>query len=152
RSPELRRRSLLALKERNGLSPTQLDTLSLDPDVEVRLQALLTRAASGESITDGVAREILVREKPPSLRLFTVGSTTEGEEQLRTFQATVRRLMPLTDLRRELAVLPILDQELKLEEIRRSFKTHGQTLREAIADRFDDWFRREFSNVKATIT
>jgi hypothetical protein len=155
KTAQLRARAAAVMRERDALSEEATTRLSDDSDPEVRFQGLLGRLAAGESISEDVAKGILVRRKTSNAGLgyFTFGqSSTEGELQFERFRAIRREGLTIPELRRESLINTIFGQEFRFEEIRRAFGSRGNELRNAIRDEFRSWFSEALKEAERTIS
>jgi hypothetical protein len=76
----------------------------------------------------------------------------EGEAQLAKFNMVRLQRMTLSDLRRERAAATIFEQQYRIEEIRRSFKSRADLLRAAVKDRFKGWFAETLQSTEKVVT
>jgi hypothetical protein len=155
KNAQLRARAAEVMRERHTLSEEAATRLSDDSDPEVRLQGLLGRLATGETISEDVAKGVLVRRKTSNAGLGYLGfgqSSTEGEPQFERFRVIRRERLTIADLRRESSINTIFGQEFRFEEIRRAFRSRGNELRNAIRDQFRSWFSDALAEAEKIIS
>lgn len=156
RAPIIRAKSVGQLSARSALSKELADQVSNDTDAKVRLQAVLARMALGETITDSMAEDILVKTAAPGRNALGgffgfsgYKSTKQGIIELGEFRQKLRSSMSLATLRKLSAEASIFDQHLVFELISRDFKERGDELRHALEDQFKAWFSREVDKTES---
>lgn len=153
RAMAVRLRSAEELIARRKATREIADALLSDGEPEVRLQGLLARLSLGDTITEEDARTALVKRRVRSgfNYLATLSPSSEGEAQLLKFVRLQRETIPKTVLKHQAEKASIFDQEYQFEAIRRSFRTRGNEMRDALRDGFAAWFAKGLSALEAIV-